>query len=356
VFRDGVEGDGGGVAVLRADHLELLFKFSTQGMGHGHFDRLSYSLYDDTGEVIQDYGAVRWVNVDQKGGGRYLPENKTFGKQSIGHNTIVINEGSHYGGSVKNAEKTNPSMFFKDFDHDKIKIISATENNAYQGVGLQKTLTLIDDEDLTGSLLIDISNVSLSSSATIDIPLWYLGQKMSSSFDCKRNAQQLAPLGEDNGYQHIWNEANCTLDGDSFSFNWMGKDKFYTLHSISKVGDYIMMGRAGANDPEFNLRPDPVLIHRRLNTKNSTFVNLIEAHGKYSRTTEVPIVPYSIIKSIDLIHSSEDHTIFTFSSDQYLWEFMIAQNDDNADAQHSKEVDGKTYSWKGFYNLNKSKK
>ena len=77
VFKDGDDGKKGGVAVLRSlsdsgDETSLVFKYSAQGMGHGHFDKLSYSLYDKGGEVIQDYGAVRWVNIDQKGGGRYL--------------------------------------------------------------------------------------------------------------------------------------------------------------------------------------------------------------------------------------------------------------------------------------------
>lgn len=356
MFRDGIEGDGGAVAVMRAADLELLFKFSTQGMGHGHFDRLSYSLYDDVGEIIQDYGAVRWVNVDQKGGGRYLPENNTFGKQSIGHNTIVINKTSHFDGSVKNAEANNPSLHYMDFDMDNIKIISAKEENAYDNVGLQKSLVLIDDEDLKGSLLLDISNINTAKNVSIDIPLWYHGHKMKTSFDCKRITDQMIPIGKANGYQHIWKEAVSTLDSESYSYNWIGNEKFYTLHSVSEVGDEIILGRAGANDPEFNLRPDPVLIHRRNNAKSSTFINLIESHGIYNRVTEVPIVPYSVIKSIELAYSSEDHTIFTFSSDTFTWEFMIAQSNNNKEAQHSKTVDGKEYSWTGFYKLNKLKK
>ena len=70
IFGDGVRGEEGAVAVMRLGATDLLFKFASHGMGHGHFDRLSYSLYDTQGEVVQDYGAVRWVNIDQKAGGR----------------------------------------------------------------------------------------------------------------------------------------------------------------------------------------------------------------------------------------------------------------------------------------------
>jgi hypothetical protein len=43
-------------------------------------------------EVVQDYGLARFVNIDQKNGGGYLRENTTWAKQSIAHNTLVINE------------------------------------------------------------------------------------------------------------------------------------------------------------------------------------------------------------------------------------------------------------------------
>ena len=116
-YRDGANGEKGGVAILRKNNEEdgeicMVMKYSAHGMGHGHFDKLSYSLYDELGEVIQDYGAARWVNIDQKGGGRYLPENNTFAKQSIGHNTLVVNEQSHYKGSVKKGEANSPDLYF----------------------------------------------------------------------------------------------------------------------------------------------------------------------------------------------------------------------------------------------------
>ena len=145
VYGDGVNGDKGGISVLRIDDAELLFKFSTHGMGHGHFDRLSYSFYNDAGEVLQDYGAVRWVNVDQKAGGRYLPENKTFGKQTIAHNTATINMGSQYKAKVKNAEVVDPVMYYFDADQENIKVVSAIENNAYANVNQHRTMMLYKD-------------------------------------------------------------------------------------------------------------------------------------------------------------------------------------------------------------------
>ena len=40
---DGPKGTQGGVAILRNDDVELVFKYAAQGSSHGHYDKLSYS-------------------------------------------------------------------------------------------------------------------------------------------------------------------------------------------------------------------------------------------------------------------------------------------------------------------------
>ena len=61
-------------------------------MGHGHFDRLSFTYYDNNKEIIQDYGAARFLNIEPKNGGHYLPENNSFSKPvSYTHLTLPTN-------------------------------------------------------------------------------------------------------------------------------------------------------------------------------------------------------------------------------------------------------------------------
>ncbi len=74
LLTDGARGDEGGLGIMRSEQmdLELLFKFSAQGLSHGHYDKLSYSLYHNGNEVIPDYGLARFVNIEQKNGGGYL--------------------------------------------------------------------------------------------------------------------------------------------------------------------------------------------------------------------------------------------------------------------------------------------
>ena len=61
---DGPKGKNGGIGILRMRNGEnltsLVMKYTSQGMGHGHFDKLSYTFYDNNNEVVRDYGAARF--------------------------------------------------------------------------------------------------------------------------------------------------------------------------------------------------------------------------------------------------------------------------------------------------------
>ena len=358
ILGDGINGDEGGIAVLRLGNTELLCKFASHGMGHGHFDRLSYSLYDKMGEVIQDYGAVRWVNIDQKAGGRYLPENKTFGKQTIAHNTVTINEMSQFDASVKEAEKSTPDLYLFDASNPNVKIVSTIENNAYKNIHQQRTLMLYQDADFVNPLLIDLFIINadeVDEKTTYDLPLWYLGHHMKSSFNCSKQLEDLSSIGKDNGYQHIWKESACLLNENNFQFNWFNNSRFYTQTSYGQIGDNIIMGRTGANDPNYNLRSDPVLIHRKKNTGNAVFFNIIESHGKYSTITEIPINPYSQIDRLKIIHTEKDYIICSFSNQVFTWNIFLALSDNNPESLHEVFVKNTKYKWKGSYEINKTK-
>ena len=355
IYRDGVDGKGGGVAAIREGDLEVLFKFSTQGMGHGHFDRLSYSLYDGAGEVVQDYGAVRWVNVDQKAGGRYLPENKTFGKQTIGHNTAVINGISHYKGSVKKAEAHHPLIYYHNFE-EGFQVVSAIEDNAYKGTSMHRSIYLINDEDLSSAVMLDLLQIKTEKPATIELPLWFVGQTMKSSFDCPKLSNELSLLGEKNGYQHIWKESSCNSNEDFIQFNWFNNNRFYTMSTVGEDGDEMIKGRLGANDPNYNLRPDPVLIHKRNNRSHSTFVNVIEPHGRYDRSTEIPDKPYALITDVQKIYEDDHYLISSLSTSTHTWTVMLSTSNNDEKKNHKINFEGKEYVWEGVTKIKKETK
>lgn len=354
-FNDGVSGDEGGLAVLRKDAIELVFKYTSQGMGHGHFDRLSYALFDDAGEVIQDYGAVRWVNVDQKGGGRYLPENKTFGKQTIAHNALVLDQESHFMASVKKAEKSSPELYFFDNKNEDFQIASAVESNAYSNTTMQRTFMILDDESFKRPLILDLMNVDSEAPHSMDLPLWYTGQILKTNSTCETATSQLNPLGDDFGYQHIWLYSACQINKKMHFFNWLSNDRFYTMYSVVESGDTFVLGRAGANDPNHNLRPDPVLIQRRSNVDKTLFVNVIESHGEYNRSTEGANKPYGSLTELKVDYKDKDHTSISFVKDDFKWKVFFSNNDSNEEKKHTLTIDDEIHSWTGPYNFKKSK-
>ena len=322
-------------------------------MGHGHFDKLSYSLYDELGEVVQDYGAARWVNIDQKGGGRYLPENKTFAKQSIAHNTLVINQISHYEGDIKKGEANHPDPYFFNAA-DRVQVISAKEKHAYPGSELHRTLILLKDESFEHPLLIDVFKVKSESNKQYDLPVWFQGHLLQTDFEYQTELNALSPLGGRHGYQHIWKEASGTPQGDNARLTWLHQGRFYSMTSWVGAEDKLIFARAGANDPNFNLRHDPTFIIRKEDAQDALFLSVIEPHGSYNPVAEIPNTPFSSVGKVELLHGSEAYTAFSFEhQDGTRWLVMLANENADPMASHTLTLDEKNHQWQGPFELKK---
>lgn len=360
-YRDGADGKQGGVGILRNstaidNELCLVMKYSEQGMGHGHFDKLSYSLYDETGEIMQDYGAARWVNIDQKGGGRYLKENNTWAKQSIAHNTLVINETSHYNGDIKIGEKYHPDLFYFNGEGN-VQVISAKSKNAYPGSELHRTMILLRDESFRHPILLDVFRASSETNSQFDLPIWFQGHLLQTNFDYDSELSTLKTLGDRHGYQHLWKEASGKAQGENAHINWFSNDKFYSMTSVVDTTDELIFARLGANDPEYNLRHDPSFIIRKKDRKNATFVSVIEPHGAYSTVTELSEQPFTSIEKISVLHDSATYTVVQFNNKAGKeWTLFLANKDSSNEATHSLEIDGTPYEWQGPFKLKSEEK
>lgn len=152
-LRDGADGMQGAVGILRGNPYKnapcVTMKYASQGMGHGHYDRLGIMLYDNGNEILSDYGAARYVNVVYKNGGRYLPENSSWAKQTVAHNTLVMDQMSQFGGDLKKAEKTAAQRWFFNAGNDHISIMSAKENHAYGSAKAQRTVASLKIINIT---------------------------------------------------------------------------------------------------------------------------------------------------------------------------------------------------------------
>jgi hypothetical protein len=351
LLRDGPDGDQGAVAILRRgsghDGQVLLTKNSSQGMGHGHFDKLSWQYYDNGHEIVTDYGAARFLNIEAKQGGRYLPENESWAKQTIAHNTLVVDETSHFGGNVKTADKIAPQQLYYS-DTPGAQISTGTMVGAYDGVYFTRTMALLDIKGLTHPLVVDVMQVVSEEAHQYDLPLHYDGQIMRVGFTTRSNVNQRPVLGKDNGYQHIWVDATGQPASANAAYvTWLLDGRFYTHRWVPHSGSEVILGESGANDPEFNLRREPMIIQRITAREPTSFASVMEAHGLYDGAAEQTNASDSQIANIALnrVGGSDIMIIETISGG--LTALAISYNNDPAQ-EHWAIIDGTEIRWSGF--------
>lgn len=350
---DGAEGDEGGVAVLRygVEDLAVVFKYAAQGLSHGHYDKLSFSLYDRGDEVIQDYGLVRFVNIGQKGGGNYLKENQSWAKQTIAHNSLTQDQTSHFKGKYEIGSQHHSELHFFDDSRADAQVVSAREANAYPGTEMHRTMAIIKPENFATPLVLDIMKVTSEAKHQYDLPFYFMGQVLQTNFDYEIPSS-LAPLGDSDGYQHLYLEGKGKPSSDSTQFNWLVEGKFYTLTSATNVTDELLFARVGAQDPEFNLRRDAALIFRRKDVGDSLFVSVIEPHGRYSPVSELSVNPKSNMAALKVAFDTEAYTAVVIETlDNKSSLFIVANRDPATSAKHHLKIGGKHYSWLGPYHL-----
>ena len=355
---DGSNGKQGGIGILRGgnEDLTVVFKYAAQGLSHGHFDKLSFSLFERGEEVLQDYGLARFVNIEQKGGGNYLKENKTWAKQSVAHNTLVQNETSHFKGKYEIGSQHHSELYFYDDSNEKVQLVSAKENNAYPGTELHRTLAVIENGSFEKPLLIDIMRVTSDEEHQYDMPYYYLGQVIKTNFEHK-SPKELKILGQKNGYQHLYLEGMGNASADNTKLSWMSHQKFYTLTAATQYTDELLFTRIGANDPEFNLRRDPGFMIRSKNSSDRTFVSVIEAHGSYSPVTESAVNSNSNISSLKLIYDDSNYTaveIIDMAGNAQM--LFIANAEATVSTKHTLRIQETDFNWIGPYhyiNINK---
>jgi len=352
---DGANGDEGAIGILRSsvksNDITLMLKYAKHGMGHGHFDRLSFLLYHGADEVFQDYGSARWVNIEHKDGGGYLTENNTWAKQTIAHNTVVIDGTTQFEQDVQTAEDNPGTAYLFEVEDQTVQVISAKELSAYPGVEMQRTMAMIALPDIENEVILDLYRIENEQPATYELPFYNGGHFMKSNFEFE-TYNNLEVMGENFGYQHLWKEALGNTSGEGSQVTWFNGTHFYTLSSATQENDAMIFGRIGANDPDFNLRRDPVLIHRREGTSSTLFANTIEIHGSYNPADEIPINSASSISSIEVIHSERKYSavqITLANSKEYV--FCISNQNADKQKSHSIELEETELKWNGPFTL-----
>lgn len=348
---DGADGKQGGVGILRYgnEDLTLVFKYAAQGLSHGHYDKLSFSLYEKGDEVLQDYGLARFVNIEQKGGGNYLKENTTWAKQTIAHNTLVQNEKSHFEGKYEMGSEHHSELYFFDASNSEVQVVSAIERNAYPGTEIHRTMVMIKAPEFDKPFLLDIMKVQSDTENQYDLPFYFMGQVMKVNFKYE-TPLTLNALGQKNGYQHLYLEAQGKPTSDNTKLLWMNDGKFYSLTSATTTTDELLFTRLGANDPDFNLRRDAALMIRRKNSKNTIFTTVIEPHGSYSPVSEFAVNSNSSISKLEVVYDDENYTAISILDVKGNTRLFILSNKDPRESnKHQLTINDTDFEWSGPY-------
>ena len=353
-LRDGSAGDKGALVVLRdgsaAGHQALVFKATAQGMGHGHFDKLNWLYYDNGTEIVSDYGAARFLNVEQKFGGHYLPENASWAKQTVAHNTLVVDERSHFDGKLSVAERFHPKPMVYEVN-ERVHIVGAIMKNAYDGVSFSRTLALLRGVVPVRPIVIDVLNVGSTSPHQYDLPLHFKGHVIDVSAPMKSKTRKLEPLGDGNGYQHLWLRAKSTVGpGESLSMTWINGNRFYTYTTLAQGKLDVMLTELGANDPNFNLRSQQALILRAKNARSYSFVSVLEAHGEYSGSEEYTLQSAGSVSVLQRYSNNGADLIRIVTRDGNERLLGLSYNP-RPEQEHQVSIGDRDFRWKGYYKL-----
>ncbi len=354
-LRDGADGTQGGLGVMRSGegerHTALLFKATAHGQSHGHYDKLSVLLNDNGHEILQDYGSVRYLNLEPREGGRYTKENSSWALQTIAHNTVTVDGKSHFDGNFELSSRHASHVNYYDFDHPECQVMSASENHAVPGVSMTRTIAMIKTDDAY-PLILDIYKIKSEEKHQYDLPYYYVGTLSSTNFGMTRYPTQLSVLGQDNGYQHLWLEGKSAPLHKLAEMTWFNENRFYSLNTLADPEMELLFVRMGANDPNMNIRTDPGYIIRCPRADNYTFVSTLDIHGEYDLVAELTAEFETKVQDIELLLDNDQYTAVRISKvDGQKLLFVTLNGAYGTDSEHRITVDGKNYSWTGNYHL-----
>ncbi|EPO5779456.1 heparinase II/III domain-containing protein [Vibrio harveyi] len=363
-LNEGPTGNNGAQGFIRmqdktGDVSQLVMNYGQHGMGHGNFDTLGITFFNRGQEVLREYGFCRWVNVEPKFGGRYLDENKSYARQTIAHNAVTIDEQCQNGFDVDRADSVHGLPHFFKVEGTEINGMSAFANDHYPNTDMQRSVFMLNLDELEAPLLLDLYRIEGEGEHQYDYSHQYDGQIVRTNFDYQ-SFGELNTLGDDFGYQHLWKVASGKVQ-DMALVSWLQNNTYYTWLGTSSSAkaivdentrdNEVIFTRTGANDPSFNLRSEPAFILRSKG-ESTLFASVLETHGYFNEEFEQSVNARGQVKDIRVVGYNAVGSIVEITTEKSLVTVMIS-NVLGADDQtpHQVEMNGKTYSWNGFYSL-----
>ena len=352
---EGRHGDAGAVGILRKqvtsdDISQLTMNYGQHGMGHGHFDTLGITFFSRNQEVLQDYGFVRWVNVEPKFGGRYLAENVSYARHTIAHNGVTVDQKSQNNFDVTRADSVHGVKHFFDATDPNCLAVSAFANEHYDDVGLHRSCFLLTLPQIQAPVLVDVYRLSSDTHHTYDYSHQYEGQLVRTNFTVAQE-EALKPWGHSQGYQHLWKRSHGEVTGTAL-ISWLQNNTYYTwLGTSSQPKGELVFTTVGASDPSFNLKHTTGFT-LRCEGESTVFASALETHGYFNEEFEQSTEARGQLRAIQVIGHNEQATVVCVKGVESKVTIAIANASDvTANTRNAVVFDGHRYEWEGFYQV-----
>ena len=209
---------------------------------------------------------------------------------------------------------------------------------------------LIDDSRLDRPVVVDLFRLTGNTEHVYDYPLHFRGQLITTDVKYDPATRKLEPLGEAFGYQHIWREASGPAK-DPVRMTWLDGNRYYSITTATGGPSEIFLGRTGANDPNFNLISEPMLIVRARGS-NKLFASVIEPHGYFSEKEERSERARGFVQNVRIVADSPEGSVVEVTGSPSLkWTVMVANGPASATAHHRITAGAATYEWAGNYRV-----
>ena len=227
--RDSTLFEDSGIAILQNDKVRAGMKFTKDGGGHDHNDKLAIDIYTAGESIAYDVGTA----------GYGIPLTESWSQAPIAHNMVTINE---TGQKHCNAELVSWNK----------STVTVRCNEAYDGVCLERSLTLKDAD------LQDTFTVTCANHSTID---W--------AFHCMGTFEATLPLvprgivSEAKGYCKLENITHCITDS-AWSATWTHNGTLLTLNAKGAPNTEIIVADCPGHNTVEMLK---MVIIRRIGTE-----------------------------------------------------------------------------------------
>lgn len=177
-----------GIGILRRGRNYALVKYGPHGGGHGHPDKLGFVLY----------GLGEMLSPDLGTPGYGVPLTRSWYRQTVSHNTLVVDETTQSPATGK---------LLSWVEGDGFDAITVSVADAYPGVELRRTLIL------TGRCLAFVDSAVSRENHVFD---WAYHQRGRWSPEASGGLNDVAVgerLGQSAGYEHLVNVRRAQVDG-----------------------------------------------------------------------------------------------------------------------------------------------